>query len=86
MVWFAGITIIELSARTGGGLVNETVTFDEAESGPFCPVSVAVIVEIPDPTAVTMPVESIVATDVLDELHVTKLVMSCVVAGCVPCW
>jgi hypothetical protein len=83
--WFPGIMLIETSARAGAGLVSETVTFDEADSTPFWPIPVAVIVEVPDPTAVTTPVESTVATDILEELHVTELVMFCVVARCVPC-
>jgi hypothetical protein len=86
IVWLAGITTIELSARAGAGLVKETVTFDEPESRPFCPVPVAVIVEVPDPTAVTRPAALTVATEVLDELHETEFVMFSVVTGCLPCW
>jgi len=81
MGWFPGITIIETSDRAGAGFVSETVTFDDAERIPLAPVPVAVITAVPEPTALTTPLEFTVATDIFDEPHVTALLMFCVVTG-----
>jgi hypothetical protein len=54
------------------------------ETGPNCEPMEAVMVVTPDPTDVAKPDESIVAVAVVEEDHVTKLVISCVSDGCRP--
>jgi hypothetical protein len=49
--------------------------------GPLNAAVLAVIVVVPAPTAVTTPLESTLATERALELHVTRLVIFCVV-GC----
>ena len=64
----AGVTAIETSVAL--------VTVSDAV--PLMEPDVAVMVEVPAATAVARPPEAMVAAAVLDELHVTVLVMSCV--------
>ena len=64
----AGVTAIDCSAAA--------VTVNTVE--PVIPLSVALIVEVPAPTAVASPVLEIVATEVVAEAQVTWLVRFCV--------
>jgi hypothetical protein len=59
-----------------------TVRLAVPATAPTDEVMVAVIEVVPLPTAVATPAELIVATSVLLDVHVTELVMFCVVDGC----
>ena len=66
MLGLAGVTAIETSAAA--------VTVSTVE--PVMPLNVALIFEVPAPTAVASPVLETVATDVVADAHVTWLVRS----------
>ena len=67
----AGVTAIE----TSDGAATVRVAVPEIEP------RVAVTVEVPAATPVARPPDTMVAAAVLDELHVTEVVMSCVVVS-----
>ena len=69
IVGFAGVTAIELSV---GGLCTVKSAL------PVSPDNAAVMVALPADTPVANPLALIVATAVLDDVHVTWLVIFCV--------
>jgi hypothetical protein len=82
--WVDGTIEIEVKPVTGVEL-RLTCTFDVPCSRPNAPFPLAVIVVVPEPTAVATPEEFIVAIAGELEDQVTVDVMSVVVAGWEPC-
>lgn len=75
-----GITVSERRVPPDAPPVEDdpvTVKVALELTGPLNPVAVAVIVVVPDPTAVTNPEAFTVATEGAVEAQLTVLVMSC---------
>ena len=68
-----GVTVIEVSVRTGGGVDKDTVTV----ALPVTPFDVAVMVAVPAPTAVAIPLGFTVTTPGALEDHCACPVKSC---------